>query len=131
MATNQVHSVATGPSQAAVSASIPAATDDDLALLTLDDEGILCDCSSEGEALFKYCRDELIGRHISLLLPELLELELMQDGQINPHLRVRCRFGCHFVAVTRDGEHFPSDLFLTDLGRSGRNRVSVIVRRGE
>lgn len=55
----------------------------------------------------------------------------MQNGQLNPHLRVRCRFGCHFQAVTRGGEHFPIDLFLNLLGSSGHDRLSVVVRRAE
>jgi PAS domain-containing protein len=124
-----MHPTTAGLAMAGARAKIPAGTKDATAVLTLDDAGTICDCNGEGEALFQYRRDELIGQHVSLLLPQLAELELMQGGHVNPHLRVRCRFGCHFQAVTRDDERFAIDLFLNMLGSGGHNRLSVIVRR--
>jgi PAS domain-containing protein len=126
MPADQAHAATAGPC-----GGIPVGTEEAPAVLTLDDGGIVCDWNDEGEALLKYRRDELIGRHVSLLLPELSELELTQDGRPNPHLGVRCRFGCHFQAVTRDDERFAIDLFLNLLGSSGHDRRSVIVRRTE
>lgn len=99
-----------------------------LAMLTLDDRGMVCDCNSSGEALFKCRRSELVWRHISLVLPQLEELALMQDGQINPRLRFLCRIGRRFQAVARDGERFASELFLNLLDNKGHCRLSLIVR---
>lgn len=101
---------------------------EEIAALTLNDCGMVRDCSRAGEALFKYCRSELVLRHVSLLLPQLAALELMQDGQINPHLRFLCRVGHPFHAVTQDGEHFPTILFFNRVGGTAREGMILIVR---
>lgn len=131
MPTDHAHSCGAGLTKVGVYSAGSAGTDENPAVLTLDDVGMVCDCNSEGEALFRYHRDELVGRHVSLLLPQLTELQLIQSGRLNPYLRARCRFGCHFQAVTGDGEYFAIDLFLNLLGRAGHDRLSVIVRRTE
>jgi hypothetical protein len=99
--------------------------------LTLDSGGTIRDCSGDSETLFNYRRDELLERHVSLLLPELETLELVRDGEANPRLRFQCRIGCHFAAVKRNGEHFASALFLNFLDNSGDGRLSLIVRPAE
>jgi hypothetical protein len=96
--------------------------------LILDNRGMIRDCSGDSETLFKYRHDELIKRHVSLLLPELETLELVRNGEPNHRLRFQCRIGHHFAAVTRDGVHFASKLFLNLLDSSGEGRLSLIVR---
>ena len=102
--------------------------EDDVAALTLDDRGMVCDCNRAGAALFKYRRSELVWRHVSMLLPQLANMELMQNGQPNQHLRFLCRIGRSFQAVTQDGEHFSGQIFLNVLDQPGRGRLSLIVR---
>ena len=80
------------------------------------------------EVLFKYHRDEMTGRHISMLLPQLAEFELMQQGQANPLLRYLCRLGSRFQAIKRDGGHFASELFFNMLDNAAHERLSLIVR---
>jgi hypothetical protein len=99
--------------------------------LTLDNSGTIRDCGGPSEKLFQFRRDELIARHVSLLLPELQALELILDGEANPRLRYQCRIGRHFMAVTRDGEHFASKLFFNILDRSGNGRLTLIIRPTE
>jgi hypothetical protein len=105
--------------------------DEDALALTLDNRGIMRDCSGPSIALFNYLHDELIHRHISLLLPELETLELVRNGEANHRLRYQCRIGRHFMAVTRDGERFASKLFLNILDSSGDGRLTLIVRPAE
>lgn len=108
-----------------VIAAVPA---EDMAALMLNDRGMIRDCNRLGEALFRYRRSELVWRHVSMLLPQLTELDLLQNGQPNPRLRFLCRIGRQFLAVTRDGEQFASTLFLNLLGSMGQPGLSLIVR---
>ena len=100
----------------------------DVAALTLDDRGMVCDCNRAGETLFRYARSELVWRHVSMLLPQLAGLEMMANGEPNPRLRFLCRIGRKFHAVTRDGRRFASELFLSLLDNKGHGRLSLIVR---
>jgi PAS domain S-box-containing protein len=104
---------------------------EDLAVLTLDDRGMISDCNRACEALFRYRRSELVWRHVSMLIPQLAELDLMQSGQPNPRLRFLNRIGRNFQAVTQDGSIFASELFLNLIHNNGHYRLSLIVRRVE
>lgn len=101
---------------------------DKLAVLTLDGRGMICDCNCAGEALFGYLLSELVWRHVSMLLPQLAELELIQDGRPNAHLRFLCRIGQPFQAVTQNRECFTGQLFLNILDAKGSGRLTLIVR---
>lgn len=101
---------------------------EDVAALTLDERGMICDCNCSSETLFKYRRSEMVWRHVSMLLPQLAELEVMQNHQPNTHLRFLSRIGRHFQAVTQDGAPFASELFLNLLDSTGHGRLSLIVR---
>jgi PAS domain-containing protein len=105
--------------------------EEDALALTLDNRGIIRDCSGPSVKLFNYRHDELIQRHISLLLPELEKLELVRNGEANHRLRYQCRIGRHFMAVTRHGEHYASKLFLNILDSSGDGRLTLIIRPAE
>lgn len=99
----------------------------DVAALTLDRRGVIRDCNSTSEALFKYHRSELIERQISLLLPQLAGSELIQDGQVNPRLSFLCRIGRSFQAVTQPGESFSCRLYLNLLDNQQHGGLSLIV----
>ncbi len=103
-------------------------SDENLAALTLDQRGMICDCNHACENLFEYRRGELVWRHVSMLLPELTELELMQNGQPNPRLSYLCHIGRPYRAITREGECFASKLFFTCLENPGHCQLSLIIR---
>lgn len=102
-----------------------------MAVLRLNDRGMIRDCNRAIETLFNYRRSELVWRHVSILLPQLAEMALLQDGQPNPRLRFQCRIGRHFQALTRDGEQFASELFINFLGSTENSRLLLIVRPAE
>jgi PAS domain-containing protein len=101
---------------------------DDIARLTLDSRGSISDCNRVGEALFNVHRGKLIGRHVSALLPYLAQFELVQNGQINPHLRFLSHIGCQFETVNQNGERFASEIFLSSPGDTESGQLSLIVR---
>ncbi len=100
----------------------------DLATLTLDALGVIFYCNRASEKLFKYLGEEMLGQNIAILLPQLAELQLIQDGQANPRLRFLCRVGHHFQGVTKDGERITSELFFSVLDSAKSERLSLIVR---
>ncbi|MCX8016860.1 MAG: PAS domain S-box protein [Rhodocyclaceae bacterium] len=99
------------------------------AVLVLDGQGRIAECDRRGESLFGYACSELVGRHVSLLIPELAELELFEGGQPNARLRYRSRIGYRFFVTRRDGEQFPAILFLNCLDNAQGVRLSLLVRR--
>lgn len=110
------------------SSGVPKAGTIDLAVLTLDDLGVIRDCSRACEQMFGYLPDELQGRHVSSLLPQLPDSELVQEGRINPRLAHLCHCAVAFEARRRDGQRFASELFIN---RLGIHNVVVLVRNLE
>jgi len=128
MIANQAQSSAPASAADGWRGPTPAGSEDHVAALRLDASGMARDCSRASEALFKYRRSELVWRPVSMLLPQLADWELVQNGQPNPHLKFLCRISRRFQAVTRDGKHFAAELFFNLLNSTGRNGLSLIVR---
>lgn len=124
MLANQINQVAAR----SVPGVVAIAPVNDVVVLKIDERGMVRDCSGSCETLFKCCRSELVGMHVSLLLPQLAEIPLMHNGEPCPRLRFLSRLGRHFEAVTLDGEHFDSQLFLIHLDGAGQGGLSLIVR---
>jgi PAS domain S-box-containing protein len=98
---------------------------DELPSLTLDDLGVIRVCSDTCEQVFGYALDELAGRHVSVIFPQLPDTELVQDGRINSRLAYLCHCAVAFQARRRDGRCFASELFIN---RLGVHNVVVLVR---
>lgn len=95
----------------------PAAVPDDLAMLALDDHGKVLECNPTCEQRFGYRKDELTGRHISTLFPELGGMELVMEERINSRLAFLCHSGIPFRALHRDGKQLTSEVFINRLDR--------------
>ena len=98
---------------------------DELLALTLDDTGVIRACSPTCEQVFGYMADELAGNHVSVILPQLPDTGLVQDGRINSRLAYLCHCAVAFQARRRDGRYFSSELFIN---RLGVHNVVVLVR---
>ena len=96
--------------------------------LTLDERGMICDCSKASETLFDYSRKDLVWQHVSKLLPELPEILLVKNGQFNPQLGFLSRCGRRFQATSRLGNIFLSDLNFVLLDYAGKYTIKVIVQ---
>lgn len=108
-----------------VSSGVSDAGKIDLAVLTLNDQGVIRDCSRACEQVFGYPPEELAGRHVSMLLPQLPDTDLVQEGRINARLAHLCHCAVAFQARRRDGRCFASELFINLLGN---HNVVVLVR---
>ncbi|OYX32551.1 MAG: hypothetical protein B7Z03_01800 [Hydrogenophilales bacterium 32-62-9] len=108
------------------SAGGPGAGSIDLAMLTLDDQGVILECGTTCESMFGYPSRALLGSPVSRLIPQLSAIELVEDERINSRLAHLCHCAIAFEARRRDGETFKSELFIN---RLGRHNVAVLVRK--
>ncbi|MGA8862777.1 MAG: hypothetical protein WBM09_04490 [Gallionella sp.] len=96
--------------------------------LTLDERGMICDCSKAGETLFGYSLKDLVWQPVSKLLPELSEIQLIKDGQFNSQLGFLSRCGQPFLAINRLGNIFLNNLHFVLLNYAGEYAIRVIVQ---
>ncbi len=95
--------------------------------LTLNEQGMICDCDIPTNNLFGYRRSELAWRHISDLLPELAGIKLMCNGQINPRLSFLSRIGHRFQLVGISGNHFEGRFFIRVLESQDRFDLRAMI----
>ena len=96
--------------------------------LTLDERGMICDCSKAGETLFGYRRKDLVWLHVSKLLPELSEIQLVNNGQFNSQLGFLSRCGQPFLVINRLGNIFLNNLNFVLLNYAGKYAIRVILQ---
>ena len=96
--------------------------------LTLDEAGMILDCTDAGEELFECSKNELVQQHVSELLPQLSKTTLVKNGALNSHLSYICRCGFHFLTQSRRRGTFFTDLNFVILKIGGRNILRLIVR---
>lgn len=101
------------------------------AAMTLKHDGSICECNEAAEALFGFYPDEMVSYPIAQLLPELEDVEWVQEQRPNPQLRFLCRIGKQFQALKRDGTSFPCRLTLLDLGNHIQCRLHLVIWRVE
>lgn len=97
------------------------------ATIALDDDGLIQSCSTSCEQLFGYRNAELLGCHVSLLLPKLEGVALVISNEINPRLKYLCHCAIPFLAKRRDGGIFAGEVFFNRLHNTGLG-LQVIVR---
>jgi PAS domain S-box-containing protein len=97
----------------------------DLAMIALNDKGVILNCCPTCEQVFGYRKDELGGRHVSTLLPHMKDTELVLEDRINSRLAFLCHCAIPFQARHRDGNYFNIELFIN---RLGSQNVVVLVR---
>jgi PAS domain S-box-containing protein len=96
--------------------------------LSLDEQGMIQECSRSFERLFGFSQNDLLYHHFSMLFPQLTGVELVHAGQINPLLNYLCRCGHHFLTKNRKGEVFTSNLSIAHIGYDGSRLLRILVR---
>jgi hypothetical protein len=100
----------------------------DLPALSLDEYGLIQDCSKSLARLFGFRCGDLVWQPVSKLFPQLFEVELVQAGQVNPFLNYMCRCGHLYQSRNRHGDTFYSNLSIVRLDYAGRRTFRMIVR---
>jgi PAS domain S-box-containing protein len=95
--------------------------------LSLDERGMIQDCSKSFEKLFGFQRRDLVWQHFSRLLPQFTEVDLIQSGQLNPFLNYLCHCGHRYQAQNRQGDTFSCNLSFVRVEFGGRRSLRLIV----
>jgi len=97
------------------------------AVLTLDESGTIQDHCESCSRLFGYRHIDLVMQHVSMLIPRLLGVELVQRERINPLINFLCRCKYTFLAQKLHGDTFPCRLSFTRLEYDGRATLKLMV----
>lgn len=93
------------------------------AMIVIDTAGIMHSFSATAETLFGYSADEVVGRNVSMLMPEPYSGQ--HDGYIGRYLATGEKriigIGRLAVGLRRDGSTFPMELAVGEM-RSGEQR---------
>lgn len=96
--------------------------------LTLDEHGVIVDCSGQGEEFFGYARSELARQHVSMVVPWLAGLDLFKNGQPNAYFSFLCHIGHTFEVIPRRGVVFLCGFSLVCLTDAGQTLVRLIAQ---
>lgn len=99
-----------------------------MAVLTLYDNGMICDCNRAAGELLDCTPNKLTWQHISIFLPQLADIALVKGERINPYLRFLSRVGHRFGVVGMSSMRFAGALFFNDVEDFGRHCLRVIIR---
>ena len=128
LALSVVHQVATRVATEKISEQGCTGAEVPMAVLTLNDKGMIRECSQAAGTLLGCQPSKLLWQHVSRLLPQLAGTTLMKAGQINPHLRFLSRIGYHFDVIGLNGAHYASELFFSVAESLGRQHLRIIIR---
>lgn len=100
------------------------------AILTIDERGRIESVNSAAEPLFGYRVEELVGRNVSMLMPEPDRSH--HDGYLNRYRQTGERHiigvGREVLAQHRDGSMVPVELAVSEVQLSGRRTFTGIMR---
>jgi PAS domain-containing protein len=100
----------------------------ELALLTLDENGIIKECNKAGADLLGCAASKLTWLNISRFLPRLGEVALLQGERVNPYLRFLSRVGHQFELIGMSGTHFTSQLFFNEAENLSPHCLRIIIQ---
>ncbi len=98
------------------------------ATFLLDAQGIITYCSPTAESMFGYAANQLQRLHVSRVLPELSNTDVMPGGRVNPRVAFLCHCGRRFRAQRCDGTNFDSELHIGIASLGNANGLRLLVR---
>jgi len=113
--------------EARVAAIVNAAAD---GIITIDERGVIESVNPAAERMFGYAARELVGRNVSMLMPEPYRAH--HDAYVRHYLRTGqakvIGTGREVVGRRRDGATFPMDLAVSEFRVGGKRMFAGIAR---
>ncbi|MEO8526296.1 MAG: PAS domain S-box protein, partial [Caldimonas sp.] len=98
-------------------------------VITFGDDGMVRSANSKVESIFGHVPADLVGRHVSLLIPELAELNAGNGAQVPGDAAVAvARIGRETIGRHRDGASITLDVALSGYRIPGQRLWTAIVR---
>ncbi len=98
-------------------------------IITIDERGIIESINRSGQRLFGYAADEVIGKNVSILMPQPYRQE--HDGYLHNYQTTRkpkiIGIGREVTGLRKDGSTFPMELAVTELVLSGKRAFTGTV----
>ena len=100
---------------------------DEPVVLSLDENGTIQDHCNSCKRLFGYHHIDLVMQHVSMLIPRLLGVALIQEGRFNPLVKFLCHCEHIFQAQNFQGDTFPCRLSFIHLEYDGNPTLRLMV----
>jgi PAS domain S-box-containing protein len=99
-------------------------------VVTIDEDGTIESINPAAQKLFGYSSDELLGRNVSLLMPQ--PDRRLHDQYLRNYFQTGQRriigIGREVIGRRKDGSEFPMELAVSELMLSGRRMFTGVVR---
>ncbi|HBV21525.1 MAG TPA: hypothetical protein PKM20_03890 [Nitrosomonas sp.] len=97
-------------------------------ILMLSEDGVILDTNDEGTRLLDFSPGQANRLHISRVVPQLAEIDLLEDGErVNTYLRFLSRIGRHFEVIGMNGAHFSGELYFNDINTFDKHQIIVMI----
>lgn len=101
---------------------------EDMAIMVIDSNNVIFHCNQSVGQLFNCNPSKILRKNISTILPQLQNIQLVQEENVNPELRFLSRVGHHFEVVALDGRRFDSKLYFKLVEDSGGYCLRLIIK---
>ncbi|MDP3678079.1 MAG: hypothetical protein Q8R23_03160 [Methylotenera sp.] len=101
---------------------------DDMAVLTISNDGVICQCNEAAGKLLDCIPSRIVWQNISAILPQLKNVQLIQEEIINPNLRFLSRIGHHFEVISVGGVRFYGKLYFNHTQDFGGHCLRLIIK---
>jgi PAS domain S-box-containing protein len=99
------------------------------AIITIDDHGLIESANPATERLFGYSLDEMVGKNVSMLMPQPFRRE--HNGYIEAYLRTGeaqiIGIGREVTGLRKDGSIFPMSLSVSEVPLQGNRLFTGII----
>ena len=103
-----------------------ASLSNNVAVLIIDDCGMICDCNKSAEDLLGFLRSDLVLLHVSAVLPQLQD-NLFENGCFSSRITYLGHCGYLFKIRDRKGKFFQREIRLSQLEHAEQHIFRLIL----
>ena len=101
---------------------------DEAAIFMLSEDGMILDANKDAVRLLGHSTTQSNGQHISRIIPQLANVDLLEDGErVNSYLRYLSRIGHYFKVIGMNGMHFSGESYFNDIKVFNQHQIIVMI----